>query len=1455
MLTAEQIATMASKSIHFSIATAKNIVKQSVIEVSSTSLYKAKQRIPVDNGVLSLRMGSLDRRLRCATCGNDTLQCPGHFGHISFAAPIYHVGYVKQIVKLLRNFCYWCASVLRCSAAIRRTATSALRKRSFSAASVASNETTVVEKTSSRCVHCQGVIPHYKIDGHKVNVSWPENKSFEKKSRTLPATKALALFCRAASLLDKDSVLYGQIKRLKHAILTVLIVPPPCIRPSVVHEFGGKNRGQDDLTRSLNAIVQCNNKLRDHINDLENVFGKPDKALLADLQWTVSSYMNNDVRGERKATTRIGGSSRDLRNRLVGKNGRVRNTLMGKRVNYSARDVITPDVFLKVDQVGVPKCIAEILLKPVLVNSINVKVLTEQLRTGIVRFVTVLEKNEPPRRVLIDLEKPQNFPLPLQIGWTVERTMLDNDYVCMNRHPSLHRVSMMGHRAKILPDGLLTFRMNPAVCPPYNADFDGDEMNLHLPTTLEAEAELQELLAVQKHIISPQNSRLALGAVQDCALGLYLLTEPVEFSREDFFQLLVLADANFDASRIEADFNFSGFDLVSLFLPEHFTINIPDVISIFNGRMLSGRLSRSVIHTTIAAVVLDYGQDVALELLGTWQLLACSFLSWRGFSIGIDDCTLDDDSSEAIASFIDAALAKVSSSNLSGSLKAQTLSSMLGNLTAIAQRNTGETNSIVLMSASGAKGNSVNLTQIRGAVGQQTINGARVAGTLPAFAHDDHCCERYGFIRNSYTTGLNPTEFFHHAMSGREGIVDTAVKTADTGYLGRRLAKGFESVRTHYGDSSVRNAFGEILQFSYGNDGCDTMWLERFSVAPYFKEPETSCLLSKLKSPETELVLYYSAIVRKLIPITNQLVFVPCDINRLLLQAKAKFGDEPPSTTQNEPEYTRGLVLQLLDCLGGIKNTSTVIYQACIVLCLQYSKFFEHCPSIAARKWLLGECLSRYERAKVAPGEMVGIVAAQSIAQPATQLTLNTFHYAGVLAYNVTLGLPRLKELTDASSSPSSPTMIIPLKNEAFRPEIMKPFLFRTIGSFGKMSQVNAVRFLLNFEFCVKERVTPPNLCDTIETHFPKSVVATAMPYDDEWYIDFTVSAPVSVILKFVLSGYPELQGIKSIASHSVGTISRFSPYLLSCSNVLITTGTSLLEFFGHAGVYDSNIDVYSAYSNHVLEVYSVLGIEAAVAILIAELRHVLSFDGTFVHDRHFQMIVDVMTNTGSIIPLSRHGLNKNMNTGILARASFEATVDQLLEGALRNEIDHLRGVSENIFMGLIPPMGTGTFDAISNCPLLLNGVVTVLPPLNQIICKRATGHGPTLSDELSRIFHIANLLVPFNVSSFCYDKSQYLPQSVPQLDGNSIVSPLPMECLEISSRNNSILIRVSDSLPRRSSKPYRPSSPVAYDASSTRTINPMELLRDIYPSPVPINPINPMDLLRDIYNSQPINY
>lgn len=1436
------------KRVGFRIADPESILKLSVMEVTSPRLIKPKARNFDENGLLSLRMGSLDRRVRCATCENDTLRCPGHFGHIVFAAPIYHFGFLKKIVKVLRGICYWCTKPYRVvvapaanSPAVQGAA-GTCRESSCSESTVDSSK-----PDKMHCPHCSGSIPKYIVDGHKIRIMWPPG--VPKKNRTLPAAKTLSILERALFMGFLDPELATTVTSLKNSVMTVMIVPPPCVRPSTGNE-SSKVRGQDDLTRLLVNIVAANTKLRENIDSPANLLGKPDPQLVAALQWNVSSYMHNDIRGEKKSTNRTGGTTRDLRTRLVGKNGRVRNTLMGKRVNHSARDVITPSVFLDVDQVGVPQCIADTLLKVVTVTTLNLALMKRHLQTGVIKYVHVRKDGKEVRtlvelpEVLDDRDSEKKRPasmsrtraMPdLQVGWKVERSMLDGDLVCMNRHPSLHRMSMMGHRTKVLPRGQLTFQLNPAVCPPYNADFDGDEMNLHLPTTFDAESELQELFSVRRNVMSPQNSRLSLGAVQDCALGVYMLSdEACALDRDDFFQLIFAADGVFRDGLPP-----NGRGVLSAFLPDGFCYASGGLV-IERGVVLEGRLNRANIHAVIATLCLDYSSDRAVDLLRDWQMVACAYVSMRGFSINMDDCTMDADSKEAVQSYLESSIARIDGSLADDATKNAALGSILGNLASVARRNTSDSNAIVIMASSGAKGNSVNLTQIRSAVGQQNVNGARALGCLPGFAKDCVSCERFGFIRSSYTSGLNPTEFFHHAMSGREGIVDTAVKTAETGYLGRRLAKGFESVKTFYGDLSVRNAFGEILQFSYGNDGYDPMWLERVSLDSFIAGARSA------RDARDERVLpnyraYRSFVAEYFLKSRgSRTVFLPCDPARICLQARHRSGPAPATfAAESSVAETEGLIGELLECLGGLTNRSTVVYQAAIVATLRSgSHFHQIVPREFDRRWVLRELLDRHCRALASAGEMVGIVAAQSIAQPATQLTLNTFHYAGVAAFNVTLGLPRLKELTDASQESQSPSMVIPLRRHVNPQLARRAVISKRLGHFicGEFLAVprEDIRRHLGMDVDIAAAV-----CDLVEVdvfrcaemaispaHLLKAVSAfhrvepttgfCSLPCDDRWWLVVpSRKRSAKHFSKIRVSGTEVLDSLVSATVHTSEAVSRCTPFPIDSAefpNVLITAGSCLEALF--STIDPAECDVFGVYSNNLLETYSVLGVEAAAAMLFSELRQVLSFDGTFVHDRHFQLIVDVMTRSGSIVPLSRHGLNKNMNTGILARASFEATVDQLLDGALRGEIDHLRGVSENIFLGLYPPMGTGIFDLTTVRKALLPGKIESLSPG---AVGAHVGNVLPYPESLSRIMHLANLLAPFESSSFDNGLDSIIGRNAKEQSDNEI--PDATACSDICSQMNEFL-------PVRDG-PFRPSSPVPFEQFLEETsgyVDPMVL-------------------------------
>jgi DNA-directed RNA polymerase II subunit RPB1 len=1589
-------------SVKFRIADPETILKQSVVEITSTKTFIQKQRVPDESGVMSLLMGSVSRKMRCATCENDLLVCPGHFGHIKLTEPVYHVGYVKKIVKTLRTFCYWCSRFFResqvtstennsqvGSSESHQTPRKKTRRtsRSSTATDSSFNETADGDHSQGgghHCHRCNGPVPMYTASGHKIHISWRSGVS--KKAKFYRARKAGEQFGRVliqyeplADGVEKPGasenlLLLKTIKSLKNAIISVLIVPPPCIRPS-----GGsdsvliKNRGLDDLTRILISIVSINNRLADvgsKRDECATTPGKPDNVNFKKkkcnalptsvssfsevydlLQWTVSSYMNNDVKGEEKSTNRIGGAMRDLHSRLVGKNGLMRRCMNGKRVDYSARSVIVPNIFLDVDEVGVPRTVAETLLKPVTVNAINRKSLEKLLLAGKVKYITMtvgesddvqpthgikLPSKRCTRRVKVDVDNEKRCAelSPLQIGWVCERSIEDGDYVAMNRHPSLHKHSMLGHRSRILPPGYLAFQMNPAVCPPYNADFDGDEMNLHLPTTLDGEVELQQIMAVSKNVISPANSRLTFGAVQDCSLGMWLLSEPVELKHSVFCQLVFAGDG---IPKLDCNSPKDGNGVISSILPLGFSMNThgENGVLIQNGVLQSGRLTRANINAIIATIALDFSSEEAIEILAKMQRIACTYVSKRGVSIGIDDCTIDGETRQALDEYIDYVEKVVDTVGDTGfadavaceNAKTTTLSGVLSKLTPIARRKTSNMHPIVMMSESGAKGNSINLTQIRAAVGQQTVNGKRSSGNLPCFEASDGSCYRYGFVRSSYTDGLNPAEFFFHARAGREGIVDTAVKTADTGYLGRRLAKGFESVRTHY-DNSVRHANSEIIQFSYGQDGYDLSWLEKVSFSPFIKKAPSLLEVLRQTPPgpdflewsEASARAFYKVEIFKHIDRNMHTVFVPCDITRLIDQSQFRyaemFPDSPLETDDDfellgdmDSDSTAGedsgncwvMVRSLLDALGGPSCKKTLFLQGAILMQLgRMESFVKKCPSDSQRRWILFEILNRHERAMVSSGEMVGIMAAQSIAQPATQLTLNTFHYAGVLAFNVTLGLPRLKEITDAVNEPSRPVMVLPILDgpQSVEKPIARFLRYRTLEFYltDNVASIDktdcSIGFELNIERCIDDFATPEFLRHQLTVYISTNVAAlqiedllrvesTALNCD-EWWLTFRFSSVAMLnaqyasrlkknLSKIAVSGCVDAVKITNTTIIPTSSIERFSPFHIPARRLLTSAGSNLLAVFSRNFLsdsvvqFDSLVDVYGAYSNNIHEVCRLLGIEAANRLIFSELRQVLSIDGTFVHDRHFQMIADIMTTRGFIVPLSRHGLNKNMSTGILARASFEATVDQLLEGACRNEVDNLDGVSENIFVGLTPPMGTGTFGLKPHVknnnmtivePVLLSESSTM--PTDIVFVKKIQCVVPgsdeiqgcdslSYNTELQNIFQLVNLIVPFSATPFSTLMKKVLEPLTSTLTGKAHLEKYSVE--STSEIISPTFYGTDFDLGR-----YRPSSPVPYPGPLKQDIG-QSFFQD-YTFDTTIEPmfynesdskIKPLDLLNEI--------
>ena len=450
----------------------------------------------------------------------------------------------------------------------------------------------------------------------------------------------------------------------------------------------------------------------------------------------------------------------------------------------------------------------------------------------------------------------------------MERHLVDGDVVLFNRQPSLHRMSMMAHEVRVM-DGN-TFRFNLCVCPPYNADFDGDEMNLHVLQSDEARAEAMVLMRVQEHILSPRFGGCVIGGIHDHISGAFILTyKNRKFDLSQTMSILsVIKRANWiEPSGVDENGNsyWTGKDLFSMALPEDLNATYKASIcekcdkclgedcdkdayvNIVNGKLLSGSIDEKSIGAfkgkLVDRIARDYGSDAVRIFLDTVTKLAIGAIMVKGFTTSIDDedipeeakskieARLDDSIEEVeklVNAFTDGTLEQLPGRSLRETLEVEALKTLgqardaAGN---IAGMHLGIENSAVMMAKCGARGSMLNLSQMAGSIGQQAVRGERIARgyhnrTLPHFKPDDLGAEARGFVKSSYKSGLNPTEYFFHSMGGREGLVDTAVRTSRSGYMQRRLINALEDLVVE-ADGTVKNTAGTIVQFIYGEDNID----------------------------------------------------------------------------------------------------------------------------------------------------------------------------------------------------------------------------------------------------------------------------------------------------------------------------------------------------------------------------------------------------------------------------------------------------------------------------------------------------------------------------------------------------------------------------------------------------------------------------------------------------------
>ncbi len=857
----EEIPLKVIKSIKFSILSPDLIRAMSVMEITTSETYDEAGR-PLVGGLMDKRLGVIEPGTRCETCGNTPDKCPGHFGRIELARPVIHVEFARYIYDLLRCTCRECGRILLREEEVEKYHRKIIRLKAKWRLLADRLIESIKKKARER-----NVCPHCGAKQYKVRFERPYFFYLEREDGSLERLDPIKIREWLEKIPDRDLEVLGwdpKSSRPEWAILTVLPVPPPQVRPSIQLETG--QRSEDDLTHKLVDIVRVNEKLRQAIES-----GAPSSVIdqLWDLlQYHVATYFNNELPNIPPVKHRSGRPLKTLAQRLKGKEGRFRGSLSGKRVDFSARTVISPDPNLSINEVGVPIDVAKILTVPMIVTEWNIELARQLVINGPevwpgANYVIFPDGRRVDLRYFRDRRELASRLTP---GCIVERHLMDGDIVLFNRQPSLHRMSMMGHIVRVLPGR--TFRLHLAVCPPYNADFDGDEMNLHVPQNEEAQTEARLLMLVQNHIITPRYGGPIIGARQDYITSGYLLTKKNTFIDKHLLMYL-LAAANYDGEIEEPAIMhpkelWTGKQVVSMLLPKDlnwvqptaikeackdpYDCSTDEYIVIVNGYMATGVLDKKSIGAEQVdslwhVIVKRYGNDYARKWIDSILRMLLKFLDLRGFTMALDSLEVPEECKKELERLYEESERKVFdyiARYREGKLEAEpglTVEETLENIITIElsrvreaagkiiERYIDKEGETYVMAKTGARGSLINIIQMVGMIGQQTIRGERFKRgfykrTTAHFEPGDLGPMAKGFVKSNFKDGLSPIEFFFHAAGGRDGLVDTAVRTAQSGYMQRRLINALQDVYVAY-DGTVRTATGAIVQLKYAEDGID----------------------------------------------------------------------------------------------------------------------------------------------------------------------------------------------------------------------------------------------------------------------------------------------------------------------------------------------------------------------------------------------------------------------------------------------------------------------------------------------------------------------------------------------------------------------------------------------------------------------------------------------------------
>ena len=1414
-------------SLKFGIFSDQEIQKQSHIEVSDPRLYNyLPDRLPAVNGPLDKRLGNVSKSEDCQTCGLDQRSCNGHWGYVRLNAPCFHVGFLSFTIDILNQVCKTCASILLDDVERRKYLRNLSRpgldnyqrkillkriqtecKKRYVCPHCGASNGPVRKAPGNACKLVHMRFDHYYKstakkktepgDKRKFDTAFrivaAENTDIEKHIRRtvddLLAVKVYDIFSRISQVDCKLLGVDPEQGRPESYLWTYLPVPPVTIRPSVPGDQGST---EDDLTAKLGEIVDVNTRLKAAMQNGEYMGAWMDHY--EKLQDYLAMYINSHAPGLNK--TEYGKAIRSFCTRLKGKQGRFRGNLSGKRVNYSSRTVIGPDPNLSVEEVGMPIHVAKILTYPERVNRYNVEELKSRIRNGPYNYpgANLVHKGDTGRSYLLQVVHLKavildKFIANLRAGDIVDRHLIDGDIVLFNRQPSLHKLSILCHRVRVHPGR--TFRLNESICTPYNADFDGDEMNIHVPQTEEARTEALELMGVKHNLVTPKNGAPIIAPIQDFIICAYFLSNKDRFfTRSEFSQLMgymydAIAYKDPDSQTdipyelpppaiLKPMFLWTGKQIFSVLMRPNKASKVlvnaeaqcrqykavpgvpPDLneddayFVVRNSEVMCGVLDKSIIGnekkcSIFYAMLRDYGEDYAVAGMNRLARLSARWLGSQGFSIGIGDVYPSHNLVLKKQALMAAAMAKsqelINKFSLDrlprdpGCNEEETLENKLSGILGTVRKDAGDAcfeelsryNSALIMAKCGSKGSNINVSQMVAGVGQQLIGGRRVENgfqdrTVPHFRKGARDPAAKGFVEDSFFTGLNPTEFIFHAMSGREGLVDTAVKTAETGYMSRRLIKSLEDASVTY-DKTVRSSNGGIIQFAFGDDSQDPAELEGEHV-PVDLERTWRHALEITHEPDAaglapDKVMAYTR---------GRLEVGWRELQRALFagahvddeESGRKFLEEVQAHVKSKANRLESLRVQY-------RHRKTVSKAELIAVdrILKVTK--------KSLEEFLSQCITKFIKSTVQPGHAVGAIAAQSIGEPGTQMTLKTFHFAGLGGMHVTEGVPRIKEIINAAKYINTPIITCELENNIseqaahiVKGRIEKTYL-RDIAAYIEdvwSSERGYIRLRIDFNRIARLQL------DITMADVERAIIRTKglrvkrsniASYGN--HIRITPDAPMEVL--DTVNGLPEVDDfgtkLKSRTTRSRSSKNLPSYFILiqeimrellsvvvkgypETNRAIIKRSDKknaqgqeelqlVVEGYGlRACMSTPGVNPYATRTNSVIETLQTLGIEAARSTIISEMQNVMrSMD---IAPHHIQLLADTMTQRGEVLGITRFGMAKCKDS-VLQLASFEKTPDHLFEAGARMKEDRIEGVSESIIVGQPVRLGTGIAQVI----------------------------------------------------------------------------------------------------------------------------------------------------------------